>query len=290
MRRCFLGALIVLSFSVFVRADYLSDELYLGPPFLSCPGYPDITFLSGSCIQSQSIRCVNSSTTQRLQWPYADCTGVPEVVSTFTALPQCAYDGKELLIETCVSGASLTYPVRRPNAVTVVQMRSDKGATCELPPSELLSSTFLIQLDKCIRLVSWMGYSTSLSFAPSTTYRCTDAGLEVTPYQTADCSGPRPGPDAVYTLPLDTCIGKDDPHGSSSGAFYLSCPSPTPASAPSNAGLIVGLVMGGAVLAGAGVFAWVRRGTLFAPRSAESSGALMVAYSALDSSSVPPKV
>ena len=151
-------------------SDFLERKYYASEV---CPGpLPDMTFLDGGVCDgmAQSTRCINSTNYELLQWPYADCSGVPAVIDTFTAPPQCA----DSAVETCVSDMQLTFPVRRAG---FVNFYSRYGDDCAFPPAPGITyfSNILMPLDKCNR--------DKVLHGVAKTYSCSAAGLTVTTFE-----------------------------------------------------------------------------------------------------------
>lgn len=249
-----------------------------------CPSsLPDTIFLvGGACESAKSIRCINGSAAEVLQWPYSDCSGVPAVFESTVFPPPC-YPSKGAETDICVSAPALAFPVRRAGFVNFYS-RDNKGEVCDFPPVYGESLNILIPLDKCVRDVLLPGIAK--------TYSCSAAGLTVTTFSQELCS--RSTPPTVVTYPTDECLVNAYP--SLSGAWLISCPEPEPPVPPvpppqaaaSNAGLIGGLVVGGLIIAAAGgFFLWTRRASLFAGANvmngASQKAPMGSVYAALDS-------
>ena len=228
-------------------SDFLERKYYASEV---CPGpLPDMTFLDGGVCDgmAQSTRCINSTNYELLQWPYADCSGVPAVIDTFTAPPQCA----DSAVETCVSDMQLTFPVRRTG---FVNFYSRYGDDCAFPPAPGITyfSNILMPLDKCNR--------DKVLHGVAKTYSCSAAGLTVTTFEEETCS--RATAPNVTVYKTGVCM----PLGGPPFVNYwlITCPSEAAPAATSKAGLIGGLAAGGlAIAAVGGYFLWARRASMF---------------------------
>ena len=268
-------------------SDYLEFQAFNSG---QCPApLPDAILLSGgACALGQSIRCINSTAYEKLQWPNPDCSGVPAVVDSTVAAPPCSILNSEATksdstpplgafpgpwTDSCVSGSQLTFPVRRAGFVNFYSRGS--GDDCAFPPIIGVSTSILIPLNECVHDFLLPGVAK--------TYSCSADGLTVTTFEQNTCS--RSVTPIAVTYPTDECRA-DLPN--LPGAWLISCPEAAPQPAASKAGLIGGLVVGGLIIAAAaGYFLWTRRATLFAGaiamNGATSKQAPMgSAYAALD--------
>jgi hypothetical protein len=269
-------------------SDYVELQIYNSAP-AECPSsLPDMIFLSGgACESAQSIRCINGSAAERLQWPYLDCSGVPTVIDATTFPPPCYFSkgfSGPLETDICVTApVQLTFPVRRAGFVNFYQRDYKGGDVCDFPPDLAVSTNILIPLDKCVH--------DGLLSGIAKTYSCSAAGLTVTTFSDELCSRSTPPIAVVY--PTDECLVNAP---SLPGAWLISCPEPEPPVPPvpppqaaaSNAGLIGGLVVGGLIIAAAGgFFLWTRRASLFAGANvmngASQKAPMGSVYAALDS-------
>ena len=260
-------------------SDYVEYQIYNSA---QCPSsLPDMIFLSGgACESAQSIRCINGSAAERLQWPYLDCSGVPTVIDATTFPPPCSFSkgfSGPLETDICVTApAQLTFPVRRAGFVNFYQRGHTGGDVCDFPPVLGVSTNILIPLDKCV--------NDGLLPGIAKTYSCSAAGLTVTTFSQESCSRSTPPTSVIY--PTDACLVNPP---SLPGAWLISCPSePEPPQAASNAGLVGGLVVGGLIIAAAGgFFLWTRRASLFAGanamKGASQKAPMGSVYAALDS-------
>ena len=210
----------------------------------------------------RSTRCINSTSYELLQWPYPDCSGVPAVIDTVVAPPQCAgsqspWSDKGLEVDTCVTGTQLTFPVRRAGFVNIY---SRFGDDCAFPPAPGITHylNVLVPLDKCVRDDVFDG-------SAARTYTCSAAGLTMRRFAQETCSPVTP--PNVTTYQTGVCLPAAQP-------FIITCPSEAAPqqAATSQAGLIGGLAAGGlAIAAVGGYFLWAHRATLF-PGASEKGG------------------
>lgn len=208
----------------------------------------------------RSTRCINSTSFELLQWPFPDCSGVPAVIDTVVAPPQCAASQSQstgLEVDTCVTGTQLTFPVRRAGFVNIY---SRFGEDCAFPPAPGIKYYLnaLVPLDKCVRDDVFDG-------SAARTYTCSAAGLTVRRFAQETCSPDTPPNVTIYQT--DVCL-------QFAQSFIITCPSEAAPqqAATSQAVLIGGLAAGGlAIAAVGGYFLWAHRATLF-PGASEKRG------------------